>query len=514
MLQIKTMLLLILFSGGGYAQTPNKTDKSQNHNSGYYKEQYRPQIHFSPPAHWMNDPNGMVYINGTYHLFYQHFPDSTIWGPMHWGHAISKDLIHWEHQPIAIYPDSLGYIFSGSAVVDSFNTSGFGKNGKVPIVAIFTHHNPNGQKAGASDFQNQSLAYSLDEGRTWTKYKGNPVLRNPGIKDFRDPKVAWFPATRKWIMTLATKDRVTFFSSPDLKSWTKESEFGAGFGAHGGVWECPDLFPLSYKGKTHWILLSSINPGGPNGGSATQYFVGSFNGKTFTPYQTDTRWIDFGPDDYAGVTWGNTGNRKIFLGWMSNWQYANVVPTKVWRSANTLPRQLSLQKVDEKFLLASLPLKELSDLNLQSRTIEKIEAKDYDLTQQTGKLSGPVKMKISGDELKSFEIIFSNSIGENLVVGFDKTSNKYFIDRTRSGKIDFEKGFGKKHTAPHISKKECLDLTLIIDASSVEIFADGGLTVMTEIFFPNQPYTFIKVHCHEPLKIKTLQYTKLKSIWQ
>src|SRR5688500_12851431 len=255
-----------------------------------YQEKHRPQIHFSPTSKWMNDPNGMVYYNGVYHLFYQHYPDSTIWGPMNWAHATSKDLVHWQHQPIALYPDSLGYIFSGSAVMDINNTSGFGKDGKVPMIAIFTHHDPKGEKEGSIVYQNQSIAYSLDEGQTWTKYAGNPVLKNPGIRDFRDPKVSWYEDGKKWIMTLATLDRITFYSSKDLKSRTKESVFGYYLGAHGGVWECSGLVILDHNGKKIWVLIVNINPGGPNGGSATQYFTGRFDGTTFTPFQTDTRW--------------------------------------------------------------------------------------------------------------------------------------------------------------------------------------------------------------------------------
>ncbi|CAF4628244.1 unnamed protein product, partial [Rotaria sp. Silwood2] len=282
-------------------------------------EPHRPKIHFSPKAHWMNDPNGMVYNNGTYHLFFQYNPFSSIWGPMHWGHATSSDMIHWKEQPIAIYPDSLGTIFSGSAVVDKNNTAGFAKNGKMPLVAIYTQHNEAGEKAGNNDFQNQSIAYSNDDGKTWIKYSGNPVIKNPGIKDFRDPKVMWYEAQKKWLMTLATKDRITFYSSKDLKNWIKESEFGETIGAHDGVWECPDLFSMDDNGKKVWVLIVNLNPGGPNKGSATQYFVGNFDGSTFIPFNTTIKWIDYGPDEYAGITWSNTGNRKIFLGWMSNW---------------------------------------------------------------------------------------------------------------------------------------------------------------------------------------------------
>lgn len=477
-------------------------------------ELYRPLIHFTPQAQWMNDPNGMVYYKGTYHLFYQYYPDSTIWGPMHWGHATSTDLVHWQHQPIALYPDSLGYIFSGSAVVDVNNTSGFGMNGKVPLVAIFTHHDPKGEKAGRNDYQNQSLAYSLDEGKTWTKYLGNPVLKNPGIKDFRDPKVRWHEELKKWIMTLAVLDRIQLYSSPDLKTWTKESEFGKEIGAHGGVWECPDLFPLEYNGQTVWVLIVNLNPGGPNGGSATQYFTGQFDGHTFTPFKTDTRWLDYGPDEYAGVTWSNTGKRIIFLGWMSNWDYATVVPTEKWRSAMTVPRDLSLEKVGDTYLVRSQPVPELNTLTDHTTSFENVDATDFNLSQRTGTLSGPVQIRLTSDTLQHFTFVLSNNSGEKLVLGYNQQSNHYFIDRTQSGVVDFNKGFAGKHTAPRFTNQQNLDLTLIIDDASVELFADGGLSVMTEIFFPKSPYTNIAIQSPEHLRLKTLQYTTLKSMYE
>jgi fructan beta-fructosidase len=333
----------------------------------------------------------------------------------------------------------------------------------------------------------------LDEGKTWIKYASNPVLHNPGVRDFRDPKVSWFEAGKKWIMTLATQDRVSFYSSKDLKSWTKESEFGKEFGAHGGVWECPDLFPLDYNGQQIWVLLVSINPGGPNGGSATQYFTGQFDGNTFTPYQTDTRWIDYGPDDYAGITWSNTGKRKIFIGWMSNWQYANVVPTEKWRSATTIPRDLVIEKVADKFMLRSMPVPELNSIALKPVMLENITANNYDLTSKTGNLTGPARLHIKADKISSFSITLSNNAGEKVVIGYDKQANQYFIDRTASGKTNFEKGFAGKHVAPRLSANENLDLILIIDNASVELFGDDGLSVMTEIFFPQQ---FIIKHYH------------------
>jgi fructan beta-fructosidase len=479
-----------------------------------YSEPHRPQIHFTPKEHWMNDPNGLVYYNGTYDLFYQYYPGGVVWGPMHWGHATSKDLFRWQHQPIALYPDTLGYIFSGSTVVDYKNSSGFGKNGKIPIVAIFTHHDPKGEKEGRSDYQYQSLAYSLDEGKTWIKYSGNPVLNNPGIKDFRDPKVSWNEVAGKWIMTLAVLDHINFYSSSDLKNWTKESEFGKDMGAHGGVWECPDLFSLNYQGKKLWVLIVNLNPGGPNGGSATQYFIGDFDGHEFKPFATDTRWLDYGPDEYAGVTYSNTGNRRIFLGWMSNWLYGQQVPTEKWRSAMTVPRDLSIKKVGEKYLITSMPIKEISKLFRKQMNFQNVLASHFNLTSKTAKLAGPARLKITSDRIEDFSITFSNELGQKLLIGFEKETNSYFIDRTHSGKVDFEKSFAARHTAPRFASQQNFDLTLIIDNASVELFTDNGLTVMTEIFFPDKIFSNITIDSKNKFLIKTLQLTTLRSVYQ
>jgi fructan beta-fructosidase len=479
-----------------------------------YHEPYRPQVHFSPKEKWTNDPNGMLYYKGIYHLFFQYHPGSTKWGPMHWGHATSKDLVHWHQEPIAIYPDSLGYIFSGSAVADFQNSSGFGKNGQVPLVAIFTHSDPVGAKAKRNDFQNQSLAYSLDEGKTWTKYALNPVLRNPGIKDFRDPKVMWYEPGSKWVMTLATKDRVTFYSSLDLKTWKKESEFGSDQGAHGGVWECPDLFTLDDKGKKVWVLIVNINPGGPNKGSATQYFLGDFDGNKFTPNSTDTKWIDYGPDEYAGITWSNTGDRKIFLGWMSNWMYANLVPTLSWRNAMTVPRELKITDVGASMFVASRPVAELQEIQSKPIVAEQVKvAKDLDLSKMAKNMAIPFQLNMEMDQIADFSIVLSNDSHEQLILGYDKKSNQYFIDRTSSGKIDFQTDFAAKHWAPRLSNKEKMDFTLLIDESSAELFGDEGLTVMTEIFFPQEPYNSMHVQTNDGIVLRKLTLTALKSIW-
>jgi fructan beta-fructosidase len=488
---------------------------AQSPTAAAYRELYRPQLHFSPKEKWTNDPNGLIYYNGVYHLFFQHYPGDIIWGPMHWGHATSKDLIHWRQRPIALYPDSLGYIFSGCVVVDSANTSGFGQKGKVPMVAIFTHHDPAGEKKGNKDYQYQSLAYSLDNGNTWIKYRQNPVLKNPGIADFRDPNVMWYKPEKKWVMTLATKDRVTFYSSRDLKSWTKESEFGKDQGAHEGVWECPNLFPMQMDGATHWVLLVSINPGGPNGGSATQYFIGQFDGKNFHTGGSTTKWIDYGPDDYAGITWNNTGKRKIFLGWMSNWIYANQVPTAAWRNAMTLPRQLRLVRTaGGEIYLSSLPVTELNSQAAKPVIMNSVPIDT--LTDLSGRIrpsATQYKLTLYADSLKDFFITFSNLQGQQMALGYEKASNRWYIDRALSGKTDFNKEFPKKFFSPRIAATKTLDLTVVMDVASLELFADDGLTVMTAVFFPDTPLTRLHIGAKEAWKIRRLSYTPMRSIW-
>lgn len=450
-------------------------------------EIYRPDYHFTPPAGWMNDPNGMVFLDGEYHLFYQHYPDSTVWGPMHWGHAVSKDLLSWEHLPIAIEPDSLGYIFSGSAVYDAENSSGLGTSETPPLVAIYTYHNMEGEKTGSTDYQTQGIAYSTDKGRTWVKYDGNPVLPNQGIKDFRDPKVSQLTqsdGTKSWLMTLAAQDRIQFFSSPDLKTWTILSEFGQGIGAHGGVWECPDLLPFKTpSGEDKFVLLVSINPGGPQKGSATQYFIGDFKNGTFTPDDTMIRWIDYGPDNYAGVTWSNLPkdqDRTLFIGWMSNWLYAQVVPTQTWRSALTIPRELSLFDVDGTLLLKSAPVSELE--KLRGEAIE-IDGGVSNLPSQA------VEILANVDESDSFSLLFSNEDGEKLLIMKDQ--GLVSIDRTLAGKSNFHEDFATVHSAPMSWKAK--EIRIFLDAHSVELFVNDGELVMTSILFPGRPWKTVEV---------------------
>lgn len=459
-------------------------------------EQYRPAYHFTPKESWMNDPNGMVYFEGEYHLFYQYYPDDNVWGPMHWGHAVSKDMIHWERLPIALYPDKLGYIFSGSCVIDWEHTAGFGSYGSPAMVAIYTYHDPEGEKDEDNiTFQTQGIAYSVDNGRTWTKYEGNPVIPNPGIKDFRDPKVIWHADSKKWIMALAVKDHVSFYSSSNLKSWSLESDFGEKVGAHGGVWECPDLFPMKdEKGNKKWVLLVSINPNGPQGGSATQYFVGDFDGKTFTPNHDDVKWVDYGADNYAGVTFSDIpeeDGRRLFIGWMSNWQYAQVVPTYKWRSAMTIPRELVLKGNQ----LYSKPVKEMEKIVGEATSVNGSE-------YQSDSTSYLVTIE---DEIERAVISLSNDEGESFLIKIN--NGQITTDRTRSGDASFSKEFAKVHDAKKIGSKVS-KVQLFVDASSVELFVNDGELVMTELLFPTEPLKNISMK-----GVRKFKVSEVKSIW-
>jgi fructan beta-fructosidase len=460
----------------------------------------------------MNDPNGMVYYAGEYHLFYQSFPDSTVWGPMHWGHAISKDLIHWKNMPIAIYPDSLGYIFSGSAVVDELNSLGMQKGKEKTLVAIFTYHNMAGEKAGTTHFQTQGIAYSTDKGRTWKKYAHNPVIPNKGDKDFRDPKLQWHAASGFWIVTLAVGNKVQFYRSRNLKDWTLSGTFGVDEGNHGGVWECPDLFEIKATSEhpAKWILLVSVGTGAPNGGSGTQYFMGNFDGQTFHNElpKNQSLWVDWGKDNYAGITWSHAPSKApIFLGWMSNWQYAQQVPTKEWRSAMTLPRTLSLGKTKEGWRLLSNPvvasnLLRTADapVNLMTKQAAMISINELDLNFDLSK---------SKNEITTIELF--NQLDEKLVVGYNPVKNELFIDRTKAGNHSFSKEFTGVHIAPRVATDNSLRLHIFIDRSSIEVFADGGSVVMTDLFFPTAYFNLLK-YSHQNL-VSGKMYT-LQSIWK
>ena len=665
---------------------PSTSGKTATGKPPLYHEQYRPQVHFSPEQRWMNDPNGMFYYQGEYHLFYQHNPDASVWGPMHWGHAISKDLLHWEHQPIALSPDPLGTIFSGSAVVDHKNTSGLGTKENPPIVAIYTYHDPVGEKQGRTDFQTQGLAYSLDKGRSWIKHPANPVLANPGIKDFRDPKVVWHEQSNKWIMVLAQADHIGFYSSKNLIDWNFESNFGKDWGSHIGVWECPDLVLLPIEGSDQhkYALIVSVGSGGPNGGSATQYFVGDFDGKTFQldedwqqalkpeaqlfpegqifadfesglqgwtaignafanaptagahPEQSPVKgfegkyllnsfsdkdkatgrltsspftitntyinfmlaggqfdgklgmnllvdgkvvrtatgknsekfqlhswdvadlkgqqavvqvideisenwghiyldqivfsdnpasskvepavWLDYGTDNYAGVTFSAVPGelkQSIFMGWMSNWQYAQTVPTEVWRSAMTLPRQLNLVHSNGLLRLKSTLIPELQKLELNKKQFGPLSGRHVIALPKPEHQSGSSRIDLTLDQHQGVsELLLQNQAGDRVKIELDFVKKELRLDRRQSGKVGFDKHFGNVQTAPMLGDFSKNSLTIVLDASSLELFWQDGQVVMTTLLFPQQPYDSLQLDLAEHSAIQQLTITKLKSIWK
>jgi sucrose-6-phosphate hydrolase SacC (GH32 family) len=413
-----------------------------------FTEEFRPRAHFTPEKNWINDPNGLLYYKGKYHLFYQHNPSGILWGNMSWGHSVSSDLLQWEHLPVAIGCTDTTGIFSGSAVVDFTNSSGFGSIENPALVAIYTVHQNDESN------QSQHIAYSVDDGLTWTKYADNPVL-DLGMKDFRDPKVSWVESTQSWLMTIAKPHeyKIAFFTSKDLKSWQHLSDFGP-LGATGGIWECPDLFPLhTPHGEEKWVLLVSLNPGGIAGGSGTQYFIGDWDGKTFSTEQKETKWIDYGRDNYAGVTFFNAPDkRRIFLAWMSNWDYAAKLPSPIWRGSMTLPRELTLIEHDDQLQLSALPIKEISNETVvvdKSFSINSNE--DYTIT--------------IGDQ------------GASLLIKFDSITKKITVDRSTAWFPEFE-------DAPQITPSISLEkftLRLVIDNGSLELFVTEAAVALTTL---------------------------------
>lgn len=505
---IISLLYLSFFGCKNATESKDVTQKNSETSNKF--EMYRPKFHFTPKENWMNDPNGLVYYNGNYHMFYQYYPDSTVWGPMHWGHAKSKDLLNWEHRPVALYPDSLGYIFSGSAVIDKNNSAGFGKNA---MVAIFTYHDPVKEKAGRNDYQTQGIAYSNDEGETWTKFNGNPVIKNPGVTDFRDPKVFWNEEKSIWQMVLVAKDHVLFYESTDLKDWKQISEFRFNDEPPLGVWECPDLFKLNVEGtqENKWVLL--ISHGGesaPNGGSGTRYFVGDYDGTTFTTQQTKSHWIDYGTDNYAGVTFNSTpNNERVFIGWMSNWNYATTTPTEAWRSAMTLPRKLSLKSTDDGYILQSKLIEGFDKLTLNI-------SKEELLGEVPGKFSYTKLQEsiISFDvALKSeLELKVSNSIGDAYVLKYNAENGILIADRSKSGNVEFNKMFLKSSIQTvNIGKQKNISITLVLDASSIEVFINDGEFVLTSQVFPNENYTNFEILPDDNLEIKNFNIQSIKS---
>lgn len=508
-------LTLITLIGLLSCQAKKETTTHDN----LFQEKYRPQVHFSPASGWMNDPNGMVYYDGEYHLFYQHYPNASVWGPMHWGHAISRDLIHWEHLPIALYPDSLGYIFSGSAIADLNNTSGFGTQENPPLVAFFTYFDPNKK----TENQSQGIAYSVDKGRTWKKYTSNPVIKNPGIPDFRDPKVIWHKESQQWIMALAAGQEIHFYGSKDCKNWTFLSRFGEGYGSHDGVWECPDLFPLPVKGSndTRWVLIVNINPGGPAGGSATQYFVGDFDGSAFHTTQRTAQWVDQGKDNYAGVTWSNVPDgRTLFIGWMNNWQYAGEKPCITWSGATTFPRELGLESDGASFYLTSTPVREIETIYGESTAYSNLAIDQAKvLTEKTSLPAAPIAIKLRIDQAAStasnYGIRLKNESGESISIGYNKKEQAFYVDRTQAVGEVFSDQFASFHSFPYEEDTVQMEWDLIVDVASVEFFAVGGRVVSTNVFYPSSPFNQIELFTEDgTLTLLSATITELKSIWK
>jgi levanase/fructan beta-fructosidase len=471
-LEIKDGQLLDIIFHGDRRQTGNVKDyacwKEMKYSDTFdttNREQFRPAYHHTPLWGWMNDPNGMFYKDGEWHLCYQYNPYGSLWENMTWGHSVSKDLIHWEALPNAIEPDAIGTIFSGSCVVDKNNTAGYGKDA---IIAYYT---------SAAEAQTQSMAYSTDGGRTFTKYEKNPVIVS-NIPDFRDPNFFWHEATQKWIMLLAAGQEMQIYSSPNLKDWTMESSFGREYGNHDGVWECPDLMPLTVRGsgQQKWMLVCNINPGGPFGGNATQYFIGQFDGHQFTCESKSevTKWMDYGKDHYATVSFNNAPEgRHVVIAWMSNWQYANQVPTKQFRSANSIPRDLDLFVDGDETYCGVTPSKEM--LALRGNKVKN--------------LTDACELII--DVKGNMELVLSNSKGEQVVMNYDARQQTFAMDRTKSGDVSFSEAFPATTIAPtHGALKQ---LRIFIDHSSIEVFDADGKMAMTNLVFPSEPYNQMKV---------------------
>lgn len=439
------------------------------------KRNYRPKIHFTPPTMWANDPNGMVYIEGVYHFFYQHYPKAPVWGPMHWGHAISRDLLHWEHLPIALYPDELGFIFSGSCVYDIHNTTGFGSEEKVPLIAIYTSHD------SFTETEQQSIAYSTDY-VNFEKYCGNPVLPNHELKNFRDPKVFWNNIFHCWSMVVAAGDRVNFYRSENLKAWEKTGEFVIGQNGLDGICECPDCFPVKTKEGIRWVLIVSmiINPESEKKKvHRTQYFIGTFDGKTFIETENADRplWLNYGPDHYAGVTFQNH-NKPVLMAWASNWAYAKDAPTKEYRGQMSLPTEVVLKKTLLGYRAALQPL----GLDKYRKDAVPFEKE----TKLPGQSFG-LEVKGSGKG----KVIFSNLLGEVLVI--EITEEEIIVDRTKADGNHYGERY-PEFSRINVKRYQNGDyqLELIFDVSILEVFAEDGLIPITMSVYPRKPYEIIQ----------------------
>jgi fructan beta-fructosidase len=480
-------------------------------------DQYRPLFHFSPAQNWTNDPNGLVFDGREYHLFFQYNPFGDHWGHMSWGHAVSKDLMAWEELPVALKEENGIMMFSGSAVVDSANSSGFGVNGEAPLVAIYTGHTPT--------LQTQNIAYSTDHGRTWTKYAKNPVI-DIGEADFRDPMVFWPEPTRQWVMviSLAKQYKVRFYSSADLKNWKLLSEFGPAGATGVPNWECPNIFELpvaNAEGTRKWVLLLGSAKGGPAGGSATQYFVGEFDGTKFvTDNPADkTLWVDYGADFYAAQTWSGipaSDGRRIVLAWMSNWDYADQVPTSPWRGQMTLPRTLGLLRTKDGVRLTQAPVREIESMRGEHIQLHNARMADAEALLSHGNwpttLEIVAKLKVPRTGDVGFTLRQGPAHGTR--VGYDAKRRAVYLDRTHSGKVVTPQ-FAARHEEPVEIRNDILELHIVLDQSSVELFANDGLAAITDLIFPDPSDLGLATYYDgEAPQIISLDVWKLRSKWE
>ncbi|MGI8908563.1 MAG: glycoside hydrolase family 32 protein [Candidatus Sumerlaeaceae bacterium] len=481
-----------------------------------YSGAWRPQFHFTPEKNWMNDPNGLVWYDGEYHLFYQYNPMDKVWGHMSWGHGVSRDLVHWEHLPIALQEETEWMMFSGSAVVDTNNVTGFfsGPDSQTSgcLVCFYTAH-----KQGR---QTQNLAYSNDRGRTWTKYSGNPVI-DIGYADFRDPKVIWHEQSKKWVMAVAlsTEKQVRFYGSKDLKQWSHLSDFGPE-GSCAGPWECPDLMRFPDE---QWLLQVCVGHGRESGGSGVQYFMGRFDGTKFTNDNSTSTvfWMDHGPDFYASQSWSDIperDGRRISIAWMTNLEYAGNLPTDPWRGNQSVPRVLELKQAAGKYRLIQNPVEELKLLRGQHTRFQDqtLSAANSLLTDKN--VSGDLLEVLAEFELGTTEeagIKLRKGADEETVVGYDALRQQMFVDRKHSGKSDFHERFATRHSAAMAPDNGKVRLHLFVDRSSVEVFGNGGETVISALVFPSPESSAIQ--CYQTgnnARLASMDVWNLKSIWK
>ncbi len=487
-----------------------------------YDQPYRPQYHFSPRENWTNDPNGLVYFDGEYHLFFQYNPFGDKWGHMSWGHAVSRDTVHWQQLPVALPEENGIMIFTGSTVIDERNTSGFCTGGKPCMVAVYTGYTA--KSGNKPSLQTQNLAYSNDRGRTWTKYGGNPVL-DLHLSDFRDPKVFWSQGSKQWIMAVSLPDdhKVRVYGSADLKQWRTLSEFGPA-GATSGQWECPELFelPVEGEGQTRWVMKVGLNPGGLQGGSGEQYFVGRFDGTRFVNENapSQTLWTDYGKDCYCALTFNGLPKSQpmAMIGWMSNWQYAADLPTSPWRGQMTVPRELSLRRTPEGLRLIQNPTRALQQLRAEHAQVAGADVAELNAKLAKSRLTEghtfEVEAALDAGEAQELGIRLQDKSGGVTTIGYDHAAGKLFVDRIRSGRVDFNKDFPARVEAPLKLTNSTLQLHLLVDRNSVEVFADNGRIAMTNLIFPAPGEITVEAYTkNSKIKNVRLEVWKLKSTY-